>query len=138
MVDHLLKRGYLMIRKTVISIVALVAVVVVMVAGTSAFAATDVTNTTGNVPAFGTPSVTFKTSPNVYLYYHSNGPGSTATSYVAGTYHNQGDKAYGVDPDYTGMYVQTIPAGSTTLTGFPTTSAAGSTGDFAAGTWTAK
>jgi hypothetical protein len=52
--------------------------------------------------------------------------------------HSQGDKAYGVDPDYTGMYVQSVPTGSTSVLNFPTTSAAGSSGDFGASNWAAK
>lgn len=129
-----------MIRKTVTGIV--VAVVMVVVVGTSAFAAVDLAaSSTGSVTLAGTPTMSFKTSPNVYVDYHSAGPGTTATSYVAGSMHSTGDRAYGVDPDYTGMYIQTVTsaqATSGTIPNFPATSAAGSSGDFGTTGWVAK
>lgn len=81
----------------------------------------------------------FKPSPNVYIHYESdNGTAGASTTYVGGSVHSQGDRAYGVDPDYTGMYVATVPAGTTDPwdAGAPTV-AAGSSTDFGTG-WTAK
>lgn len=116
-----------MVRKTVTGIVASLAVV--MVLGASAFA-TDITAATGNITPFGSPTMAFKTSPSVYVDYHSPGATTANVSYVAGSVHAQGDRAYGVDPDYTGMYVQSVTAGQTSVPNFPATSAASSTGDF--------
>lgn len=127
-----------MILKTVTSMVASLAVV--MALGTSASAGQIASPTTGTVTFAGAaPAVSFKTSPNVYVQYTATttGAGTANTSYVAASRHNQGDKAYGVDPDYTGMYVQTVTAGVSTIGSFPSAATAGSTGDFSSA-WTAK
>jgi hypothetical protein len=126
-----------MFRKTAITLVALV---VVVMAG-PAFATDLAASSTGALTISGTPTMSFKTSPNVYAAYHSAGTGVANTSYVAGSMHSQGDRAYGVDPDYTGTYVQSITsaqASSGTVPNFPTTSAAASTGDFSTSSWAAK
>jgi hypothetical protein len=128
-----------MLRKIALGLVALV--VVVMTGGASAFATDLGASSTGALTISGTPTMSFKTSPNVYAAYHSAGAGVANTSYVAGSMHSQGDRAYGVDPDYTGTYVQAITsaqASSGTVPNFPTTSAAASTGDFNTSNWAAK
>lgn len=103
---------------------------------TSVWAAAVTTVTSGGPGAVaigaGATLLNFKTSPNVRVSYNSD---ATHTSYTAGSVHTGGDKAYGVDPDYTGMYVKTVAAG-TTDPGIPS-AVAGSSGDFASG-WTAK
>lgn len=128
-----------MILKAVTGMVA--SLVVVMALGTSASAGQIASPLTGNVTYTGAlPTATFKTSPNVYIQYVATtaGAGSLNTSYVAASRHNQGDKAYGVDPDYTGMYIESVTVGVSTITNFPSAATAGSTGDFNTSNWTAK
>jgi hypothetical protein len=87
--------------------------------------------------------LTFKTSPNVLAHMETDsgafGDG-TGTTYIAGTVHRAGDRAYGVDPDYTGMFVGTVPVGTEDAfdAGGPTIPpVAGDSTDFGTG-WTAK
>ncbi len=113
----------------------LVAVTLVVGFGIPAFA-TSATINAGSVATFGTPAVSVKTSPNVIGQYLSPGTGAANTTYVAGTVHAQGDKAYGVDPDYSGTYTLVTTVGQTAVPSFPSAATAGSTGDFSG--WTAK
>ena len=76
----------------------------------------------------GANSTTFQTSPRVYLDYTADATGST---YVAASVNSQGTRAYGVDADFTGVYVQTVSSGQVATT-LPTPSA-GTTGEFGSG-----
>lgn len=107
----------------------------VLLLSTSAWA-TSVSNGGPGPTAVTIGTMTFKPSPNVKVSYFSN---TTFSSYVAASGHTAGDRAYGVDPDYTGMYVNDMTA-TEAVTGppnFPTAATAGSTGDFGTD-WTPK
>lgn len=85
--------------------------------------------------------VEFKTSPNVRASYSSDSAAAadgSGTTYVAGSVHMAGDRAYGVDPDYTGMFVQNVTVGDweATLGTLPAPTP-GSNSDFT-GDWVAK
>lgn len=87
-----------------------------------------------------TDVVEFKTSPNVRAAYTSDsgamGDG-TGTTYVAASVHVAGDRAYGVDPDYTGMFVANVAVGTKGGDLDMPTPAPGSNSDFT-GDWVAK
>jgi hypothetical protein len=116
-------------------LVGMLGVAAVAVLLSSSWAAAQLNVTGGSGPVtIGT--LTFKTSPNVYVHYESDA--TPGTTYVAGSVHNAGDRAYGVDPDYTGMFVANVPVGTTDPwdAGAPSV-AAGSSDDFSTG-WVAK
>ncbi len=123
------------------SVVGMLGVIAMALLLSPSWAAADSAIQTAGQAALDMTVMTFKTSPNVLAHIETNsgafGDG-TGTTYVAGTVHRAGDRAYGVDPDYTGMFVGTVPVGTEDAwdAGTPSVTA-GDSGDFGTG-WTAK
>ncbi len=97
----------------------------VLTLATFAWAATETIGSGGN-------STTFETSPNVDLAYTGTATGS---SYAATSFNTQGTQHYGVDADFTGMYIQAAGS-SDSAAKTPPTPVANASSEFGSG-WSA-
>ena len=120
------------IKKTKRGVQILGIVLGLMVVSAAPFAWGADVNGTGVVTVGTTPTtLTFQTSPSVYIEYDTND--GTASVFTIGSVNDKGTRIYAVDSDFTGMFQQVTSNDNTPGIPAPTTN--GDTGEFASG-WT--